>query len=90
MTNLTMMFESVKGENLWVNDNKYQSPEIVNEMIEIMVNKVMRSLLSELSFLSWFALTADETRDVSNHEQLVLCLRWITTKFLKNKLALYS
>ena len=26
----------------------------------------------------WFALLADETRDISNREQLVLCIRWVS------------
>jgi len=36
-------------ENNWVSDKKYQSPEIINEMIEIMAHKVLRSLLAEIS-----------------------------------------
>ena len=57
---------------------KYQSPEIINEMIEIMV---LRSLLSEISCRSWFSLLSDETRDISNREQLVLCVRWVSDHY---------
>ena len=32
-SNLSVMLESVLGENLWVHDSKYQSPEIINEIL---------------------------------------------------------
>ena len=50
-------------------------------MIEIMAHKVLRSLLSEISCQSWFSLLADETRDISNREQLVLCVRWVSDHY---------
>ena len=88
-SNLSVLLETVLEENNWVSDKKYQSPEIVNEMIEIMAHNVLRSLLSEISSRSWFSLLADETRDISNCEQLVLCLRWISEHYeiLKTRLA---
>ena len=80
-SNLTVLLETVLEENSWVSDKKYQSPEIINEMIEIMARKVLRSLLSEISSQSWFSLLADETRDISNREQLVLCVRWVSDHY---------
>lgn len=76
-SNLSVLLETVLEENNWVSDKKYQSPEIINIMIEIMAHKVLRSVLAEISSHSWFSLLADETRDISNREQLVLCLRWV-------------
>ena len=76
-SNLTVLLEKVLDEKRWVNENKYQSPEIINEMIEIMALKVLCSLLLDIKSRHWFSLMADETRDVSNREQLVLCLRWV-------------
>ena len=57
----------VLGESAWVTEGKYQSPEFVNKIIEIMVQKVLRSLSG----------TPFQTQDLSNHEQMVICLRWV-------------
>ena len=35
-SNLSIELEKVLGESAWVTEGKYQSPECVNEMIEIM------------------------------------------------------
>ena len=50
-------------------------------MIEIMAHRVLHSLLSEISSRSWFSLLADKTRDISNREQLVLCMRWVSDHY---------
>ena len=46
------------------------------EIIEIMAHIPLPSLLADINSSPWFSLMADETRDVSNGEQLVICLRW--------------
>ena len=60
-SNLSVLLETVLEENKWVSDKKYQSPEIINEMVEIMAHKALRSLLAEISSRLWFSLLADET-----------------------------
>ena len=80
-SNLTIMMQLVLNEKLWVSENKYQSPEVINELIEIMGHKLLRSLLCDIKSQQWFAMLADETRDISNREQLVLCLRYVTEKY---------
>ena len=77
-SNLTVLLQTVLGEGEWVQDSRYQSPEIVSELIEIMGHDVLRSILSDIRGQQWFALLADETRDVSNREQLVVCIRWVS------------
>ena len=42
-----------------------------------MSDQVIRSLADEIRHSHFFALLADETTDVSNHQQLVVCIRWI-------------
>ena len=37
-SNLSVLLETVLEENNWVSEKKYQSPEIINEMIEIMAH----------------------------------------------------
>ena len=72
-------------EDKWVQENRYQSPEIINELIEIMGHSVLRSILSSMFSQRWFALLADETRDISNREQLVLCIRWVSDTYEINE-----
>ena len=50
-SNLSVMLEKVLGESHWV---KYQSPECINEMIEIMAHKVLRSLLNDIQVVFYF------------------------------------
>ena len=73
-SNLKILLQMVLDEDNWVQENRYQSPEIVNELIEIMGHNMLRSILSNMFSQHWFALLADETRDISNREQLVLCI----------------
>ena len=47
-------------------DEKYTSPEIQNELLEAMALGMMRQISSNMF---------DETADVSNKEQLVICIR---------------
>ena len=68
-----MLLEMVLDEDKWVEDVRYQSPENVNKLVEIMAHEVLRSMLSEM-----FSHTADENRNISNREQLVMCIRWVS------------
>ena len=43
-----------------------------------MGHKLLRSLVCDIKSQQWFAMLADETRDISNREQLALCLRYVT------------
>lgn len=74
------MLEKVLGESAWVIEGKYQSPECVNEMMEIMAHKVLRSLISDIQSHKWYSILADETQDLSNCEQMVICLRWVSNE----------
>ena len=60
-SNLTVLLQMVLDEDKWVQESRYQSPEIVNELIEIMANDVLRSMLASMFRQHWFALLADET-----------------------------
>ena len=86
-----MLLEHVLDEKSWVERNKYQSPEIINEIIEIMAHTALRSLLADINSRLWFSLMADETRDISKRERLVICLRWVSEnhKFFED-MALFS
>ena len=55
------------------------SHDIINEIIEMMAHEVLRSILTEVKDAKWFALIADETRDISGVEQFAVSLRWVDT-----------
>ena len=65
----------------WIEEKKYQSPKIVNECINLMSAQVVQNLLSRITQNMFFAIIADETRDVQNKEQLSLCIRSVDDKF---------
>ena len=71
--------EDIQDLQCWLDNGKYLSHDIINEMIEIMAHEVLRSILAEVKDAKWFALIADETRDISGVEQFAVSLRWVDT-----------
>lgn len=63
--------------NSWLQRREYISPEIVNEIIMIMDQSLLRQLLSEIKGSMWFSILADEATDISHHEQMSLSIRWV-------------
>ena len=55
---------------------KYTSHDIQNEILILMANEILRNLADEIRD-TFFATMCDEYTDISNKEQLTLCLRWI-------------
>ena len=60
----------------WLSDKNYMSHDIVNEMIHLISLDVLRKVLSPIQD-GHYAILADESRDISNKEQLVTVLRWV-------------
>ena len=50
-------------------------------MIEIMGHKVLRSLISDVQSQKWFSILADETQDLANREQMVICVRYVSDEY---------
>ena len=61
----------------WLRNQQYLSPEIINELITIMGNDLLRQLLSSIHGATWYAILADETADIANHEQLSVSIHWV-------------
>ena len=59
----------------WLNRSRYQSPEIINEIIEL------RSLLADIKAQPFYAIIADESRDISGREQFALSIRWVSESY---------
>lgn len=55
---------------------KYLSPDIQNELIEL-AGEVLSSILSNARNAKWFSIMADECADVSNIEQMAICIRYV-------------
>ena len=66
----------------WLTE-KYMSPEVVNELISMMGQSVLRKLLCHIKRVTphWFGIIADEATDVSNREQLNLSIRWVNDNY---------
>lgn len=56
---------------------KYTSPEIQNEIINIIGNQIRTAIVDKCNASNFFALIADETTDTSTREQVSVCLRYI-------------
>ena len=69
----------------WLNDHKYCSPDILNEQIELMSNSVLRAILAEIQSVEYYSIIADEATDVSRHEQLCICIRWVDDEYEVNE-----
>ena len=54
----------------WLSSQKCMSAEILNEIIELMAQDLLLSLLSGIRLVPYYALIADEKRDIAGFEQL--------------------
>ena len=66
-------------------DEKYISQEIRNELLEAMALDMMRQISANIQNVTFFTIMADETADVSNKEQLVICIWWVEDCFVKHE-----
>lgn len=55
----------------------YTSAQIQNELLDIMAEMVRDSITSEVQNAGVFSILADESKDISKQEQLVLILRYV-------------
>ena len=65
----------------WLNHSRYQSPEIINEIIELISKNLLRSLLADIKAQPFYAIIADESRDISGREQFALSIRWVSESY---------
>ena len=71
-------YSSIKD---WQEAKHYQSPAIINELITMFGHNILRGIVKDISSARWYSVLADETRDVSNKEQLTVCIRWVDEGF---------
>ncbi|KAE8740867.1 hypothetical protein FOCC_FOCC013613 [Frankliniella occidentalis] len=56
---------------------KFLSPEVQNEMLEIMANEILRGIVADVQKCGKFSAIMDECRDSSNMEQVAICLHTV-------------
>ena len=78
---LLAQHDSKFQEWLGKKSNKYTSGEIQNEMLKVMSLNILREISSILRESLFYTVMVDETTDVSNSEQVVICIRWVSKKF---------
>ena len=79
---LKLRCEDCQELSVWFERHQYLSHDIINELIILMGNALLRNLLSKIREANWYAVIADETRDISNREQLSLSIRWVDESYL--------
>ena len=63
--------------------DKYLSHDIQNELLKVMALTLLREISHNIHESSFFSVLCDECTDVSNKEQLVICIRWVSDKDLE-------
>jgi len=78
----------------WLEEGKFMSHEIVNEMITLMGQKVLREILVRIKSCSpaWYSIIADEATDVAYNEQFNLSVRYVNDDYeiREDSLGLFS
>lgn len=57
--------------------NKYTSNNAQNEILKVMALNTLRKIAAQLEQSRFFCIMSDESTDVSNREQLMICIRWV-------------
>ena len=65
--------------------DKYTSPDMQNEIFKTMALQVLRQVIESISSSSLLSLMINETTDISNKEQLVVCIRWVDKNLQPHK-----
>ena len=70
------------------------SHNIVNELITLMGQSVLRKLLCQIKVTDpyWFSIIVDETADIACHEQLNLTIRYVDNDYIisEDSIGLFS
>ena len=71
----------------WNKEGKYMSHEIINELIKLMGNTVLRKIITTIknSEPFWYSIIADETTDTTCKEQMNICIRYVSDDYVVNE-----
>lgn len=71
-TDIPVLCKWLKRDN-----HKWLHHEIINEILAIMSNAVLRILIKNIKSAQYYAIIVDETADISNSEQVSICIRTV-------------
>ena len=69
----------------WIKGKEYSSPAIQNEIIEVMALGVVKQISSNIQNALVYTMMADGSSDVSNKEQVVVCIRWVNDELIAHE-----
>lgn len=71
--------EDDKRVAMWLEKktDKYTAPDIQNEILKVIALQVLRQVAELLHVASFVTIMVDESTDISNKEQVVICFRWV-------------
>ncbi len=78
---LLLLAESDKPMKEWLSNRDYMSPDIVNELITIMGQSMLRNILVKVKEAMWYSIIADEATDVAHNEVMCISLRWVDAHY---------
>ena len=61
--------------------DKFTHPAIQNRCLKLMFVSILQNISKNVKQSKFYPIMADEVTDVSNHEQLVISIRWIDHNF---------
>ena len=65
--------------------NKFLSPKIQNEILQIMALQILRDIAKNIQSAEIDSILVDEIADTSNKEQMVLCMRWVDENLIPHE-----
>lgn len=76
---LTLRSKDSPRLSKWLSKGKYMSHDVINEQLHLLSMEMLRPLLVDIRSAQCFSVIADETRDMSGHEQFSISIRWINS-----------
>ena len=65
--------------------NRFTSSAIQNEILKDMAMHILRPIVKNIKKSSYYSIMADETTDIINKEQFVICIRWVDNDLNANE-----
>ena len=64
---------------------KFTHSTIQNDRLKLMSVSILRNISKKVKQSKFYTIMVDEVTDVSNHDELVICIRWIDHNFEPHK-----
>lgn len=79
---LKLRSQDIPELNSWLQRSKYRwlSHDVTNELCALLCHEVLRKIIKLVQNAVYYSVMVDETRDISNHEQVTFCFRYVDSK----------